>query len=63
MSAGDSCLSACCIEWIRINEWDWLMKNKNPVKRFGFFKTTSLYIDMKNYKNIACTFFVNVNIA
>ena len=39
------------------------MKNKNPVECFGFFKTTSLYINIKNYKNIACTFFVNVNIA
>ena len=39
------------------------MKNKNSVKCFGFLKTTSLYTNMKNYKNIACTFFVNVNIA
>ena len=50
-------------KWIRLNEWDWLMKNKNFVECFGLFKTTSLYINMKNYKNIACTFFVNVNIA
>ena len=63
MSAGDICLSICYNEWIRSNEWDWLMKNKNPVKCFGFFKTTSLYTNIKNYKNIACTFFVNVNIA
>ena len=63
MNAGDICLSICYSKWIRLNEWDWLMKNKNSVECFGFFKTTSLYINMKNYKNIACTFFVNVNIA
>ena len=42
MSAGDICLSICQSEWIRLNEWDWLMKNKNPVEYFGYFKTTSL---------------------
>ena len=39
------------------------MKNKNPVECFSFFKTTLLCINMKNYENIACTIFVNVNIA
>ena len=63
MSAGDICLSVCYSEWIRSNEWNWFMKNKNPVECFSFFKTTLLCINMKNYKNIACTFFVNVNIA
>ena len=61
MSACDACLSICYNEWIRLNESDWLMKTKNSVECFRFFKTT-LYINMKNYENISCTFSVNVNI-
>ena len=38
------------------------MKNKKSIKCFGFL-TMLLHINMKNYENIACTFFVNVNIA
>ena len=38
------------------------MKEKNLVECFGLFQTTLLYINMKDYKNIACTDFVNVNI-
>ena len=41
-----------------------LIDEKQKFRRmFWLFKTTSLYINMKNYKNIACTFFVNANIA
>ena len=36
MSSGDICLSICCNKWIRLNEWDWLIKNKNSIKCFGF---------------------------
>ena len=61
MSACDACLSICYNEWIRLNESDWLMKTKNSVECFRFFKTT-LHINMKNYENISCTFSVNVNI-
>ena len=39
------------------------MKEKNSAKYFGFFLTTLLYMNMKNYKNIACTDFENVNVA
>ena len=63
MSASDICLSICYNVWIRLNEWDWLMKNKNSVECFGFFRTTSLHINVENYKDIACTFFVDVNTA
>ena len=49
-----------CLE---LNEWDWSMKGKNSVECFGLFYSMSLYINMKNDKNIACTDFVNVNIA
>ena len=38
-------------------------KRKNSVECFGLFYTMLLYINMKNYKNIAYTDFVNVNIA
>ena len=36
---------------------------KNSVECFGLFWITSLYTNMKNCENIACTNFVNVNIA
>ena len=39
------------------------MKEKSFVECFGLFETTLLYVNMKSYKNIACTDFVNVNIA
>ena len=40
------------------------MKNKNPVECFGFFLVLVFFIhDMKDDKNIACTFFVNANTA
>ena len=42
---------------------DWSMKAKNSVECFGLFYTTWIYINIKNYKNIACTNFVNVNMA
>ena len=37
------------------------MEEKNLIECFGLF--TLLYTSMKNYKNIASTHFVNVNIA
>ena len=39
------------------------MKEKILVECFGFFQTALIYINIKNYKNIACTNFVNANIA
>ena len=39
------------------------MKEKRFVECFGFFQIRSLYINMKYYKNIACIYFENVNIA
>ena len=39
------------------------MKEKNFVHCFGLFKTMLLYINKKNYKNIACIDFVNIDIA
>ena len=39
------------------------MKEKSFVECFGLFETTLLYVNMKSYKNIAFTDFVNVNIA
>ena len=45
-----------------MNEFD-QSKKKGSIEHFDLFWTTLLYIDMKNYKNIACTDFVNVNIA
>ena len=37
------------------------MKDKNSAECSGLFQTTSVYINMKNYKSIACTDFMNVN--
>ena len=45
-----------------MNEFD-QSKKKSSVEHFDLFWTTLLYINMKNYKNIACIDFVNVNIA
>ena len=39
------------------------MKEKRFVECFGFFQIRPLYNNMKYYKNIACIYFVNVNIA
>ena len=36
---------------------------KKIIRYSGLFSATLLYIDMKNYKKIACTDFVNVNLA
>ena len=38
-------------------------ERKSFLECFGLFETTLLYVNMKTYKNIACTDFVNVNIA
>ena len=54
ISAVDICLE--------LNEWHCLIKEKKPVGFFGLFQTTSLCINRKNYKNIARTDFVNVDI-
>ena len=43
-----------------MNEIDWW--KKKTVECFGLFSTL-LYINLKNNTNIACTDFVNVNIA
>ena len=46
-----------------------MVKSKNALECLrtpscsGFFQTMLLYISMKNYKNIGCGDFVNVNIA
>ena len=39
------------------------MKEKKSVDCSGLFETALLYVNMKKYKNIACTDFVNVSIA
>ena len=38
------------------------MKEKNFVECFGLFETMLLYINKKNYNNIAFTNFLNVNL-
>ena len=46
-----------------------MVKSKNALECLrtpscsGFFQTMLLYISMKNYKNIGCGDFVNINIA
>ena len=54
-------ISVCLNEWLT---WMILIyEGKKIVKCFDLFWTTLLYINMKNHENIACTDFVNVNIA
>ena len=53
----------CLSIFLQPNEWDWTMKEKRFVECFGFFQIRPLCNNMKYYKNIACIYFVNVNIA
>ena len=56
ISAGKIYLSIC----LELNEWDWSMKEKKSVKCFKVCRYT---LTWNILKNIACTNFVNINIA